>query len=530
MQEGMESLSARTASYILRARRLLEDLPADDPLRELLSGLTEVAERSRSMYGNALQAMYSGTLDGQILDANPVFASILGYPSVEAMLPITDFALKHYMVPERRADLVAELREKGSVRNREVHLKRLDGTPLWGLANIRLYRDATGRELIEGITVDVTARKVAEEALAASERRHRRILETAGEGFLFMDLDLTIKDVNEAYCRLVGRPREEVLGRSPFDFATPEYGDFLRRNREQLLGKDYRTFEGSILRADGRVVPVLIHGNTLRCEDGTPIGNVAFVSDITEQKKALTLAAEVQRGLMPSGPPRDTGLDVAGMSVPSQYAGGDYFDYLVEGGSQGVFRTVVGDVTGHGLDAALFMTTARGFLRMRSAQPGSLAQVMTDLNAHLVRDTRDSGRFMTLLLMEFSLGAGMRWVRAGHDPALVYDPVSGEFTELGGRGMALGVVDDAAYEEFQAPWPRPGQVLALGTDGIWEARGASGEMFGKDRFKEAILARADLGAQAILEGVFADLRAFAGPVLEDDVTLVVVKVPPQPPW
>ena len=88
---------------------------------------------------------------------------------------------------------------------------------------------------------------------------------------------------------------------------------------------DYRTFEGSLLAADGRVVPILVHGNTLRCEEGTPVGNVAFVSDITEKKKAMALAAEVQRGLMPSAPPRLPGLDVAGRSVPSQYAGGGLF-------------------------------------------------------------------------------------------------------------------------------------------------------------------------------------------------------------
>ena len=526
----MTTSSDKTAELILRARELTRSLGEEDPLRELLSGLAEAAARSQSMFENAVQAMYAGTLDGRILDANPAMAAILGYPSLAAMLPMEDFAGKHYMVPESRAALVAELRERGVVLNREVSLKRLDGTPVWGLANIRLFCDADGRELIEGITVDITARKSAEEALAASERRLRRILETAGEGFLYMDLDMVIQDVNEALCRLLGRAREEILGRTTLHFATPEFGDFLRRNRDRLLGQDYRTFEGSLLRSDGRTVPVLIHGNILRCADQTPIGNVAFVSDLSEQKKALALAAQVQQGLMPSGPPRFDGLEVAGRSVPSQYAGGDYFDYLEESpDGKGFFRAVVGDVTGHGLDAALFMATARGFLRMRSAQPGSLDGVVADLNAHLARDTMGSGRFMTLMLMEFRPSEGVRWVRAGHDPAILYDPLSGEFTEFLGPGMALGVLENAAYQESHAPWPEPGQVLALGTDGIWEARNASGEMFGKERYRDSLKSRAGQGASAILDGVFEDLRAFAGPVLEDDATLMVVKVRPEPP-
>jgi sigma-B regulation protein RsbU (phosphoserine phosphatase) len=140
-----------------------------------------------------------------------------------------------------------------------------------------------------------------------------------------------------------------------------------------------------------------------------------------------------------------------------------------------------------------------------------------------------SGRFMTLMLMEFRPSEGVRWVRAGHDPAILYDPLSGEFTEFLGPGMALGVLENAAYQESHAPWPEPGQVLALGTDGIWEARNASGEMFGKERYRDSLKSRAGQGASAILDGVFEDLRAFAGPVLEDDATLMVVKVRPEPP-
>jgi len=509
-----------TGRLLALAADALGRLAQDDPLRDVLSGLAEAAGQMRDMMENAVQGMYTGTLDGRIVSANPAFARLLGYPSVEAMLPIEDFARQHYMTPGDRDGLVEELLRNGRVVNREVRLRRVDGTPAWGLANIRLFTGADGTARIDGVTVDITARKKAEDALAASERRHRRILETAGEGFLYMDGDLVIREVNEAYCRLSGRSREELLGRTPFDFATPEFGEFMRRNRDRLLSMDYRTFEGVLLHADGHEVPVLVHGNTLRCEDGTPVGNVAFVADMTDSKKALALAAEVQRGLLPSGPPRVAGLEVAGRSVPSQYAGGDYFDYL-EG--EAGFRAVVGDVTGHGLDAALLMTTARGFLRMRSAQAGTLPEIVGDLNMHLTRDTGDTGRFMTLFMLEVSPGGGLCWVRAGHDPALVYDPARDEFSELGGRGLALGILEDASFEESRGGVLAPGQVLAAGTDGIWEARDASGEMFGKDRFREAVRRSAAQGAGAVVEAVFDDLREFAGPVLEDDATLVVLK-------
>lgn len=518
-------------AFISDASRLIEQAGAalrnmspDDPARAALGGLAEAAAHMHSMFENAVQGMYEGTLDGRIVAANPAFAAMLGYASVEEMLPIDNFARQHYMEPGLRDAMVAELLEKGSVTNREVHLKRADGVPVWGLANIRLYRDSGGRQLIDGVTVDITARKLAEEALAASETRHRRILETAGEGFVYMDKNLVILEVNEASCRMVGRSREEILGRTPADLGTPDFREYMERNLTRLLSRDYRTFEGTLLHADGHAVPVLIHGNVLRCQDGTAVGNVAFISDMTESKKALALASEVQRSLMPSGPPRVQALDVAGSSEPSQYAGGDYFDYLEDDLARaGCFRAAVGDVTGHGLDAALLMTTARGFLRMRAAQPGSLLDVVRDLNAHLCRDTGQTGRFMTLLLMEICPDGGLGWVRAGHDPALLYDPETDAFQELGGRGMALGIIQDAPFEEVRAGALRPGQVLVIGTDGIWEARNAAGEMFGKARLMDAVRAAASQGAGSVLEEVFSRLHEFAGISLEDDATLVVVR-------
>lgn len=371
------------------------------------------------------------------------------------------------------------------------------------------------RALLEGL---------AERAAAVDLRRFERILETAGEGYLFLDRDFNIREVNQAYCRLVGRDRKDILGQPPFALATPEFRAFLDRNRERLLEQEYRTFEGSLRHADGRDIPVLIHSNALRGPDGELEGQVGFVSDMSEHRKALALAAEVQRGLLPSGPPGFPGLDVAGVSVPSQYAGGDYFDYL-EGAfcPGGGLRVVVCDVTGHGLDAALLMSTARGFLRLRSTLAGPLAGVVADLNDHLARDTGDSGRFMTLFVAEFDPTGGMRWVRGGHDPALLHDPASGDFRELDGEGMALGVQAGASYEERSSGGLAPGQLLVLGTDGIWEARAPGGEMFGRERFRECIRREAGGSARQVLEGVFSALESFAGPNLDDDATLVVVK-------
>jgi sigma-B regulation protein RsbU (phosphoserine phosphatase) len=77
----------------------------------------------------------------------------------------------------------------------------------------------------------------------------------------------------------------------------------------------------------------------------------------------------------------------------------------------------------------------------------------------------------------------LQWVRAGHDPAIVYDPARNTFEELSGEGIALGVNEDVRYEENVKSGVTEGQVIALGTDGIWEASSPTGEMFGKKRLE-----------------------------------------------
>jgi sigma-B regulation protein RsbU (phosphoserine phosphatase) len=118
----------------------------------------------------------------------------------------------------------------------------------------------------------------------------------------------------------------------------------------------------------------------------------------------------------------------------------------------------------------------------------------------------------------------MRWVRAGHDPAIIYDPESGDFDELKGRGPALGLDYSFDYEESKRLLGL-GQVILIGTDGIWEMRNGQGEMFGKERLKKILRDNSALPANEILARINDALGKFRGVApLEDDVTMVAIKV------
>ena len=244
-------------------------------------------------------------------------------------------------------------------------------------------------------------------------------------------------------------------------------------------------------------------------------------------RRSLDLAKEVQQNLLPKTDPEVAGLDIAGQSIYCDETGGDYFDYMdsSELGEQ-KFGVLVGDVSGHGIPSALLMATARAFLRQRSARSGSIAEVVSDVNRQLTRDVEETGRFMTLFyLLIDQARRNLQWVRAGHDPALCYDPATDRFDELRGSGIALGVDDSWQYTAYEKSGLKKGQIILLGTDGIWEARNPAGNMFGKKPIHKIIRQKSAATASAIVAAIIAELEHFRQHVEPaDDITLVVTKI------
>jgi serine phosphatase RsbU (regulator of sigma subunit) len=240
---------------------------------------------------------------------------------------------------------------------------------------------------------------------------------------------------------------------------------------------------------------------------------------------ALNIAQEVQQNLLPAGPPEEKRLDIAGMTLYCDETGGDYYDYIAMSSlGPDTWALVVGDVSGHGIASALLMAGVRAYIRGRAGQPGSAAEIITDVNRLVSADTTNTCQFMTLFFLVVDARAGrMTWVNAGHDPALIYDPHADRFEEVLGRGTPLGVMADCRYTDKGAAL-EPGQIVVLTTDGVFEAHNENGDMFGKERSKEVIRQNAGLNAEGILKAVVEAVRSFRGDAAQnDDITLVVAK-------
>jgi phosphoserine phosphatase RsbU/P len=243
-------------------------------------------------------------------------------------------------------------------------------------------------------------------------------------------------------------------------------------------------------------------------------------------KEEINVAREVQQNLLPQSGFSAAGIAAAGISLYCDETGGDYFDFIDFVDNDRKVGVAVGDVVGHGLGAALMMTTVRALLRCRIFQFGALDAIMADVNRLLCRDTTISGSFVTLFYIEVDRSQNsLSWVRAGHEPAIVYTPADGKFSEFKGQGVALGVDDNATfqYNQMLVSAVEP-LIILIGSDGVWEVENGVGEQFGKERVKNILAAGWKQHPEEIVQVLVQEIAAFRGETQQrDDITLVVVK-------
>lgn len=144
-------------------------------LKAAQKALEEAEQRYRSMYENAVQGMFQSRLSGKLIRANPAFARILGYDSVDEVLSLEGGTNKLYFDTQDRVRLIRTVLKKGAVTNYEMRLKRKDGKTVWILANIRYVRDDKRGAMLEGIIVDNTRQKALEKELKSDRRKFRNL-------------------------------------------------------------------------------------------------------------------------------------------------------------------------------------------------------------------------------------------------------------------------------------------------------------------------------------------------------------------
>lgn len=244
-----------------------------------------------------------------------------------------------------------------------------------------------------------------------------------------------------------------------------------------------------------------------------------------QMQQSLALAKEIQQQLLPESAPDCPSFDLAGKSLYCDETGGDYFDFIqLKNSSPQHLGLAVGDVSGHGIGSALVMATARGALHSSVDRYGSQLEILaSELNNHLFRGTSDS-YFMTLFYGVLDPDEKtLMWASAGHAPTFLYRADS-SLEELGSSGLPLGIIENTPYEAAETIKFKSGDILLIGTDGIWETRNEREEMFGTKRVCELLIQHAKASAEDIANHLTGELESFRGKhSQDDDITLMVVK-------
>jgi sigma-B regulation protein RsbU (phosphoserine phosphatase) len=244
-------------------------------------------------------------------------------------------------------------------------------------------------------------------------------------------------------------------------------------------------------------------------------------------EERMRVAGEIQQGLFPPCSLQLPGYDIFGVSHPCQQTGGDYFDYIP--GRDGRTGIVLGDVSGHSLESALYMLTARAHFLSTLKWEEDLVKAFRHLNRVLERDM-ELGYFMSFLHVDLdTVGRSFRYVNAGHEPPRILRAGREEFEELPLHGAAFAFLPDPSYRISEPARIEPGDLLLLVTDGIPEARrpgpkDSHREIFGIDRLEQVVRERRDRPSAEIVGAVIESVGEYIeGGTVEDDLTIVVVR-------
>jgi len=246
----------------------------------------------------------------------------------------------------------------------------------------------------------------------------------------------------------------------------------------------------------------------------------ALGSRLTETRLRGTFreAAEIQQSLLPQNPPEFSGYDIAGLTIPAEEVGGDFFDYIPFSGQMLGFS--IGDASGHGLPAALLVRDVVIGLRMGLEKEMKMTHAFTKLN-RVIHRSRLSSRFISIFYGELEDNGNLIYVNAGHQPPLLFHKST--FRELTTGGTVIGPLPEVQFQRGFVHLDYGAALVAV-TDGITERRNPSGELLGLDRLKKLIIRHISLSAKAFLDAVIAEVKAFGEDrPWEDDATLAIIK-------
>jgi sigma-B regulation protein RsbU (phosphoserine phosphatase) len=529
--------------------------------------LLEAEERYHSVFDHLVEGIFQTTPTGRYLMANAALARIYGYSSPEELIQgLTDIGGRLYVEEGRRDEFIRVMQEHDTITRFESPIYRKDGSMIWISENCRAIRDSQGRLLYyEGTVEDTTQRRQAEEKVRDSEALYHSLVETLHQNILRKDLQGRFTFANQQFCKILGRPLEDIVGKTDFDFFPRELAEKYQSDDRRVMqtGKPYETVEEHL--PPGRdklyvqVVKTPLHG-----ADGTIIGLQGIFWDITQQRLAdekirrinallaqsrkelrtrntqmeddLNMAREIQLTMLPQqyptfpswAPLSKSAFQFTHRYLPAGSVGGDFF--TVSALSENEAGVFICDVAGHGVRSALVTAMIRALaeeLKPLATDPG---QFLSKLNSDLHSILKHTGTPMLTtafyLVADWRTGT-MRYANAGHPKPLLIRRNARQVEPLanaaGKSEPVLGLFEDAAYRTSEVKLS-PEDIVMLFTDGLYEVQDRNDELYSQAMLVAGVQRRAQLPAPQLFDELLAEIRRFSGDIgFADDVCLVGIE-------
>jgi len=253
--------------------------------------------------------------------------------------------------------------------------------------------------------------------------------------------------------------------------------------------------------------------------------NLIFMFEVADKFTArdeLEVARDVQSGLIPSQLPENNEYDVSFYYETANEVGGDFFDYIKKD-DKDVY--LVGDISGKGMSAALYMVQVRLLIRYIVEKSDSFKQVLTGVNEALLKHLK-KGFFFTSIFAVTD-GNKITFMRAGHNPAMCYSAKDRDCKEIRQNGMGIGLTNGSMFcnsiEEVSIE-ANAGDIILLYSDGLTETMNNVSEEFGLQRIKGILVRYSHESADKIRDEIVSEIKKFRGYAqVHDDLTFIILK-------
>jgi len=385
-----------------------------------------------------------------------------------------------------------------------------------------------------------------EQRAAEKEAQLRLALDNMPGGMMLEDRDRNYVLFNSQYSELHDYPegffKVGMSAREELRFQA-ERGDLGPGNKDELVEQALAVYQSGKATSWERTLPDrrTLRFNMTPTPDG---GYCSIVADITERKRGeaelqaangiikaqkermeseLNVGHDIQMSFVPdfSSLPDRSEFSICAALEPAREVGGDFYDYYFLDRERLCF--CIGDVSGKGVPAALFMAIAKTLIKSRAADDRSTASILTHVNDELSADNQVC-MFVTVFAVILNIRSGeVVYTNAGHNPPYLRK-ADGSLQRLDQRhGPAIGAMEGMVYKE-ERDTLQPGDLLFLYTDGVTEAIDTEDHLFSEDRLKDLLTANDTKGAQTAVDHTVAAVRTFEGEAEQtDDITVLALE-------